>query len=342
MTSEIYPYALDQSAIGQSALTEAVKLAASEVGLIYVKADGTLRFEGRHGRVLSLPSLWAITDSDLQELDLPSTRDEIINTVRVTIHRRLVDELPTTVVYSQVNPIPIQPGETKFLLGPYRDPVTGDPIGGTAIQTQVSGTDYVGNLNEDGTGSDVSAYLTVVVTAGGAGASFSVTNALGATVYLTRNQLRGKGIYDRGTITLEASDAPSVASFGEHAVEFDMPYQSSPDVGQGAADYLLSKYASAYAQARLVQVVGRSNTQVSQILSRDISDKVTITETVTGVSNDFFINGLIQRLTNGVLTTVYLLAPAIDPFLDPGGPHGALYWVLGTSTLGTDTTPAPF
>ena len=37
----------------------------------------------------------------------------------------------------------------------------------------------------------------------------------------------------------------------------------------------------------------------------------------------------------GVLRATYTLAPAADPF-------AGVYWVLDVSTLGTDTTPAPF
>jgi hypothetical protein len=90
------------------------------------------------------------------------------------------------------------------------------------------------------------------------------------------------------------------------------------------------------ARARLVQVTARTNAVVTQILTRDISDRITITETVTGVSEDYFINGVSDRVTNGVLSSVYTLAPVSATF------DTAVYWTLGTSTLGTDTLLAPF
>jgi hypothetical protein len=341
MGTESYPYALDTSGnTGQSALAEFGKLAASEFGLIYVKADGTLRYEGRHSRLLDTTDDWTITDADLQDLSLPSTRDEIINTVRVTTHPRVLDPIlgqpPTLLVYDQANVIAIAAGETKLLLGSFRDPVTGDPIGATEVQDQVAGTDYLANASQDGSGADVTSDLDVVLSIGQAGVSFSITNHNANTVYLTRNQLRGRGIFDHGTQQFEASDAPSVAATGEHAVAFDMPYQVDDDVGQGAADYLLAKYSPTFAQARVIAVTAREAVGLAQILTRDISDRLAIAETVSGLNSSFFINGeVLDVLPSGHLRATYTLAPAADP-------RAGLYWILGTAILGTDTVPAPF
>jgi hypothetical protein len=51
--ADTFPYALDTSSGQQSALTEAGKLAASELGYIFVHKDGTLRAENRHFRPLT-------------------------------------------------------------------------------------------------------------------------------------------------------------------------------------------------------------------------------------------------------------------------------------------------
>ncbi len=60
-----------------------------------------------------------------------------------------------------------------------------------------------------------------------------------------------------------------------------------------------------------------------------------LSETVTGLSNLAFINGEVLTVQpSGHVSVVYTLAPAADPF-------SGLYWVLGVSTLGTDTLLAP-
>lgn len=335
--SEAYPFALDTSSnTRQSALAEFGKLSLSGFDLVYMKADGTFRYEGRHSRLVDTVSDWTLTESDFTGLTLPSSRDDIINTVRATAHPKLVDDTPTTVVYSQANPIRVDAGATKFLLGPYRDPITGDPIGATDVQTQISGTDYIANTNDTGTGTDLTSSIAIVVTTGQSGAAFSVTNSSGSTAYLTTNQLLGKGIYDRGTVTAEATDATSVTANGEHVVTFDMAYQGNDNVAQGAANYLLAKYKDTFALAKTMTVVGDTTTILTQILQRDISDRLSISETVTGVNNAFFINGVEEVvLPSGHVQATYTLAPAADPF-------SGMYWILGTSVLGTGTIPAPF
>jgi hypothetical protein len=335
--TEVFPYALDTSDNAkQRALAEFKKLANSEAGFVFLKADGTLRAENRHTRMTASTSVWTLADTDYQALELPSTRDDVINSILTTTHSKIVDAAPTSTVYSQANTIAIDASSTKRLIGPYRDADTGDPIGATEIQPLIAGVGYIANTASDGSGADATSSVSIVAELGASGALFDVTNSSGATVYLTTLQLTGKRILDRGTTQHPASDATSIALHGEHVVEFDMPYQSSADVGQGAADYFLAKFKNPLAQARRITVLATTAALLTQILTRDISDRITLSETVTGVSDDFFINGVELSVTpNGHVHAAYVLAPAADPY-------AALYWLLGTSTLGTDTLLAPF
>lgn len=338
---DVYPYALHTSAIsGQTALSEFGNLARSGFALIYQKADGTLRYEGRHARLLDTTSDWVLEDGDLKDLSLPTTRDELVNTVYTTIHPTIVDPLPTTLVYDQTNVISLTPGVPQFLLGPYRNPVTGDPIGATDVQAQVPGTDYLVNTTSDGSGTDVTADTTVAVTVGGSGAGFTITESSASSAYLTRNRLYGRGLYDQGTQQFQypppgTDPTGSIATNGVRSVTFDMPYQSDKDVGTGASLYVYNKYSEAFAQVRTVRVMAITPTLLAQVLTRDISDRLTIRETVTGVDSHYFINGIDLRVVeSGHVEADYTLAPASDPFT-------GLYFILDTSALDTGVL-APF
>ncbi len=329
--ADSYPVSLDSSAFStQQALSEFKKLADSERGLVYIKGDGTLKAEGRHARLVNTTSLWTLPETDIVDLSLPSTRAEVIDTVRTIVHPRVIDENPTTIVYNQANSIEIPALGDKLLLGSFRDQVTGDPIGATDLQALIASTDYLGNTAEDGSGTDITSDFTITLQVGQSGINATVANANALTGFLTLFQIRGKGIKNKSSQQLQATSGA-----GKHVVVLDMPYQGNADVGQGAADYYLAKYNTAFAQARRVGVVGRTSALLTQILTRDISDRITISETVTGLNNDFFINGVEKTLLpSGQLMATYILAPAADPF-------SGLYWVLGTSTLWTDTRPAP-
>jgi hypothetical protein len=68
-------------------------------------------------------------------------------------------------------------------------------------------------------------------------------------------------------------------------------------------------------------------------LTRDISDRITVTDTSTGINGDFFINGIDLKIDkDGFVEALYILAPA-----GPATP----YFILGTSVLGTGIL-APF
>jgi hypothetical protein len=335
--TETYLYALDTSVVGQqTARGEFVKIADSEFGYIFMKGDGTLRLEDRHHRMIDTASAWTLTDADLVGLELPSSRDDIVNTVRVTTHPKIVDSAPTTVVYDQANVISFTAGETKMLMGSYRDPLTGDPIGATDIQPQVSGTDYIANTEPDGSGSNVSSGFFVDVAAGSSGARFEITNTTGASAHLRTLRLLGRGIYDYGLTIHEATDDPSIAEFGERVVNFDMHYQASDYIGQAAAEYILAKHKDGNEQAHSASVIGSTSALLTQILTREISDRIKVIETLTGVNADFFINGIeMTVMKERVMHARYTLAQALDPAVGP-------YFIIDTSAVNGPDVLAPF
>ena len=332
--SDTYPYALDQSASSkQSALSEMAKLAASEQGPIYLTAGGTLRYERRHTRMLNTTIAWTMDDSVLHAADgalvVPSTRDDIIHTIRTTTHPKVVDALDTTVLYDQAKAVRVDAGDTVTVLGSFRDPDTGETIGGTDVQPLVASTDYTMHSDEGGAGTDLTSDLTVTATIGPSGARFALTNGGATNGYVTRLQVRGRGLYDYGAQDFEATDGDA----GDVTL-IDMPYQADAYIGQAAADFLLDKFGSSSVTVRSVMVRGTTHEKVTHLLAREISDRVRVVETVTGVDTECFINGVSGLYQpGGILDMTYTLAPASD---------AVSYWVLGVSTLGVDTAPAPF
>lgn len=332
---ESYPYALDVGGEDQTAaLTELARIAGSELGFVYVKGDGTLKFEGRHARLLNTTVSATLTDTELSDLALASSRSDIINTVRVTVWPRVVDATPTTVLYSQVNAIPIGAGETLTLLGPYRDPVTGDRCGGVEMQALVSGSDYVINAAENGSGADLTGSATVAVEFGAAGARFEVTNGSASAGYITTLQARGRGVYAHSSVTLEATDSASKTAYGERVATLSMPYQAKADVGQAAATWLLDAYSDPAARLKSLTFYGRTTALVTHALARELSDRVRVTETVTGLSSDDFNIQSIKLavLPSGHVRAEWGLVPA---------PAATSYFVIGTSSIGTGVL-APF
>ncbi len=350
---DTYPYALDSSSTTkQSALAEFQKIMMSGFGRLYLLSDGTLVCQTRHSRILRQFSGadQAFTDSSLNELEMASARDQVINRAFVTIHQKLVDTDPSVVFHADA-PFFIAVGQTVTVSGEYSNPLTTERFGAIAVQSPVAFRDYEANINATGDGADKTGFMSFVLTAGASGVQLDITNVSGVGntsggAWLYSLQLLGRAVHDQGELVLMdlGAGSTSITDIGERAASIDMPYQSNPDVGLGAAVNIVTQYTSGRPQPSSLTVKGKTSALLTEILNRDISDLITIQETVSGLTGadlsvtfdkDFFINA--ERLTlnaSGYLDATYLLATTRT--------DGALGWILGTDTLGTSTTPSIF
>jgi hypothetical protein len=302
---DIYPYAFDNIGSGVKAMSAITDVTLSAYGWVYVKADGTLRYENRHTRALKT-SQFTFTELLHDDLTVPSDLQNVFNRVRVTIHPRTIDAAASTVICAATGTITIAPGQTVTVWDTYRDPTnTLKLIGGTAFVTPlVAATDYVANAASDGSGADLTTSISIVVTAFAATAKFDITNSHPtATAYVTKRQMRGKGIYDNGPVTFETYLAKS---YGDRPLDVDLLYQTDPVVAAAFADYIAQLYSSQMNQADdLLLNPQRSDALLTQALTREIGDLITDSETMTGVSAALFaIVGIEMTIEPGQILTV--------------------------------------
>jgi hypothetical protein len=326
---DIYQYAFDNARDESDAvLTELQRLASSELGFIYIKGDrtqgGTLVFESRRTRALSTTNLDEFLDattdgSGITGLAVSQARDNIVNKLQVTTHPRRVDAAPTTVLARLDNPTPIGANSIITLLFPYRDPLQeAARVGGINMQAPAPFTDYAMNTASDGSGADITANFSVSPSFGGNGVRFQITNNGTVNGYITLLQARGKGVYDYQNVILEAQDADSIQNHGEQGDAIDMKYQSDPSVAAEAALYLVNLYKNplSHVQSGEWFVPYSDGSLGDRLLRREISDRIGITERVTGIAPGtrhlgFFINAVdltIDQRNN--MTCSFLLAPA--------------------------------
>jgi hypothetical protein len=350
---DTYTYALDNIGGDRVAAASLFQdVAQSELGLIYVKGDtsqgGTLAFENRSSRALTTTNLSTL-DNTMRELAVPRTLDNVFNRAEVVIASRTVDPAATTVLFSLSQPqaASISPGETVVIWGDFRDPNSkANWVGGTAMVAPAVTTDYTMNGSADGSGADLSASFAVVATFFGSTVKFSVANNHAtANGYITKLQCRGKGLYRYDAETLRGDSASSQTAYGLRPLTFPMPYQDSHATAQGAADYLVNLYGSPVQQVNSVTFdANRSSTLMTAALAREVSDRVGLLETVTGVTTDaglgltrgWYINSVemeIQPSRVGPrLAVTWGLAPA----------DAQQYWILdqvGSSELDITTRP---
>ena len=353
---DTYAYALDTARDDQKnpVLQEIARVALSELGYFYQKGDGTVVFEARFDRVNTTDAV--TLDNDMQALQVTSSRDDLLTRVLVVTHPRTVDT-GNVVLYQlkSVTEVPID--GTLTILGPYTDPNNrASRVGGTSMVTPVATTDYLMNSQADSLGTNLTASFSVSASLGSNGVRWTITNNSGQVGHITKLQCRGRGIYDYENTVAEAEDTALASQYGEQVATLDMPYQSDPAVGLDAARYLLGLYGpqeiavwslgtagsselgqttqlSYFARSSVgtVRVAPRTAALQTQILAREIGDRVALRETVTGLSSSYYIQAIdLEVQAPGLPFVTWTLAPA----------DTQAYWALGEagySELGEST-----
>lgn len=338
-----FAYSLDNVQDDQTYITRAwADIALSELALIYVRGSaatgGVLTFESRTTRAATTTVALALTDNLIPVdggLNPKRSRADVLNSIFVKVHGRRVDPAATTQIYSLTAASSnIVPGNSITLQCAYRDP-TGRfaRIGAVNVQALVSGVDYKFTQNADGTGFDYSSSFSLVSTLGGNQAQLVFTNNGTHDAYLTTVNIYGQGVYDYEVLLAQAIDSSSQQAIGPNELTIDMTLQNDFGVGQGFADYILHLYDSPLTYVDSIEIFGNINaTLMAALAAIDISDRITISETISGLSSSaYYVNAIRMTVNNNRMSRVrYTLAPA-DQFA---------YWLLGivgSSELGTTT-----
>jgi hypothetical protein len=353
---DTYPFALDTARDDRQnpVLQEIARVVLSELGYFYQRGDGTVRFEARFGRVNTTDAL--TLDNTMQALQVTSELDDLLTRVQVVTHPRTVDT-GDVVLYQLKTVTEVPTGETLTLLGPYTDPNNrASRVGGTAMVAPVAVTDYTMNSQADGLGTDLTGSFSVTAALGSNGVRWTIVNNSGQTGQITKLQCRGRGLYDYENTVAEAEDTTIALQYGEQVATIDMPYQNNPGLGQNAARYLLALYGPQEVRPWRLGTAGFSElgqtTQLSyyvrlnvdtvrvapetadlqtQILVRDIGDRIALRETVTSLASSYFIQAVdLEVQAPGLPFVTWTLTPA----------DTQTYWALGTadySSLGDST-----
>jgi len=328
----IFPYAFhDEQSENTFAITVLQKIAQSGMDYIYVDGDATggetLYLESATARYHNTTSA-ATIDTPARALNPVHSRDSVVNKVRVTVYPVEVDNEYIVLAHTESD-IVLEPGETnKKITLRYLDPGNDRRITGYDIQSLVENTDYSmsrrPNVRNGGLNSD----LTISMSAGADSVELTLSNANTTRKGYVWAQVRGKSITLWNKVEVIAEDAVSQDTYGERTISFVMPYQTDPGVAQIAANEIIRRYKNPQTQIQSVEFnANRSATYMGYALTLGIGDRITVTESITGISDDYFINGVSYTLSSGnILNVTYVLERAF-------GESGMTYFKLGTSTF---------
>jgi hypothetical protein len=301
---------------GVQATDEIHRLQDEEDGFIYVDGHGYWRLEARAHRS-SAPhttSLATIKDTNdginpyFSELAWDDGASNIENMVFMRT-RNATNNGPQT-AWTLTEKPQFSASETKDFLAESK---TYDVVGGQV--TPVENTDYDANTNQDGSGTDISSELTVshpnTADFNGKGTLIRVT--FGATAgYLTLLKLRTLNAftYDDPVLLLR-EDTTSKDTYGERIKSIEALWTREVDVALATIANRRDRKKDPKTVLQIV-VPNGSKANMMLILQRGFSDRVTVSYSDMGISEDFFIEGHKIEVSDGwtSVTTELLLQGA--------------------------------
>jgi hypothetical protein len=346
----VFSYIGDTVTSRTTALAEFGKMTQSELGYLYETRHG-LRVEGRltrneektaldeYPQSRSELSVFAIDENDNLVDD---DGDEILcsdstsaffdnaqvgmtasfgknfyNSAKFTAYPRRVDAAATTVLFNLQSPMAIGAGETAIISGSYKDPTgVAQSVSGISMVTPVAGTHYACYQNKDGTGTNLTANLTVTAVFGTGDFKYTIVNS-GAAGYITMAKAVGKGIYTDIPAEYYLEDAASIAEHGDYPLVVEMKYQDDPMVAARWAQVSLFQYKNLISSVDSVDFIASSSgPMMNAFLYLEPGDRVRIKEDVTAIFGDFFIHAVKFSIKPGNIVTFSwtLRAAGLDTF----------------------------
>ncbi len=276
----------------KDALTALEEVLRSEgpPALLFVGVGGEIIFKDRHHRLTDSASLTSqATWSDAANavtadvtMNKPFEYDEawrnIINTGTVEVGvRQGTDPEP---VWTSDATITLSAGEQRTLTASTSDPFL------HAI-TPEQGVDY----------QLVSGVVTIQLgQTSGSSVTIQLTADVGGPAIIQGLQLRAQPVSVAYSLQVSQSDTGSIDDYGSRSFPNDLPWCNQYD-----ADAVLRTTVAQRAQANpIVSVrfmVGRDEDRASAVLSRNLSDRITVVEDETTLDHDFYIESIRHELT---------------------------------------------
>lgn len=283
-----------------TALEALRELEQAHGGMFYIGPDGFPVFEERyHKRKWHRTSL-ATINNDMVSMVYDLSDENLYNEVRVTIYPWKI-RATMEIFKSKHVPILIQAGATLRLWAKYYDPIDeNQECLASNVQTLTPQTDYKFNDKADGTGTDRTDKLTASQTNYARSALLSLTSTATKARYLTKLRLRGRPITPRPQTTRKEENAASIAAYGRRTFTLDNRLVNHDDDARNYCWWALRKYKDLKPRIS-IQVMNSTDALLTQMLAREISHRITIVETQTGVNKAFYLTRIEHEVEDGGL-----------------------------------------
>ena len=311
------PYAYWSKVMARFALQEVEE---SELGFIYIDRAGKLVYEDRHHRYSATHQTSQATfDNTMAQIIYDLGVSSVKNEARATVTPWDLQGIAELWRLEEVPYIPAGEsltwwGDSEYFVDAWTAPV--------------ATTDYLANTQADGGGDNKTGDIVIVETKLAKTIKLVVTNNAAVGVYMTLLKARGTYYDDLTKVSRKSSDATSQGLYQKRTLELDGKFLTDADKAQDFCDYGIARFKDPQPEVKMI-ITNKDATNLTQILTRNISDRITVKNTRLGLDKDFFINAMEHEISEGGLLhicTWYLVDASNEDF-----------WCLDFSELGIGT-----
>jgi hypothetical protein len=170
--------------------------------------------------------------------------------------------------------------------------------------------DYLISTTENGSGTDLSADLTITATYDSIGVDYILENTSASDGFVYYLTARGLGVYSFNPVDEIAKDDTSIAAIGYHSLTLRQAYQQNIIAGLARAQTVVTNEADPQTRVESVTLVAnKSIFNTLLFLMADVGDLIKVTHTPSGVNAEYYYiqnisyadsEGGIIRLTFGL------------------------------------------
>jgi hypothetical protein len=255
--------------------------------MLTVGADGKIVFRDRHHRLTraaSLTSQATFRDGGADPVFSGFTYDhgwrDIVNAVTIDVEDRKPTGDPVEVFVTE-QPYTIPSNEEIAITVEASDPFM-------RAVTPALGTDYALDAG--------TVQVTLSRTSGRTTTIY--VRAVGGNAAITGMRLRAYSVPVVSTFKVEGTNPDSITKYKRRSLPYDAPWVGVHDA-RALADVILAHRSERMPIVVITLDGGNDDDVLVQQLARDLSDRITIVETETGVNADFFVERIEHTVSDG-------------------------------------------
>lgn len=258
-------------------------------GYFYVGRNGYLTYRSRYIAYTAPfdPGSFLINDNDIKPggafVDSKSY-DMFVNHARVTCYPP-EQAGALAVLWTKASIPSIKPGVTRVLSLPFRDNNTKEKIAATGVIAPVASTDYVVNTVVDGSGSDITAMMTVSASIEARRVVLTVTNNTAYTAYFTTLQVRGYPLLTYDPVTVQIDNSAGVL---RRLWEVDAVLLGDIEQAYGFCNHIIQRYTARHF-CRYLDLPGGVAGDFNDYLNFDLFTDLRISESQSGLSQSWHV-----------------------------------------------------